>query len=209
MSYLEYGEKELNHLKKVDPKLKEIIVKFGYLKRETNTNLFSSLVTSIISQQISTKAAKTITNNLISLIKELTFEAVLSHSDEELRSCGLSFKKISYIKGIAEAFKNEEISQKRMKTLSDEQIIKELTNLKGVGVWTGEMLLIHTFKRLDVFTFFDFALKNGLRLLHGLDEIDIDYFNYYKNLYSPYGTVASIYIWEYYKRVKEKSYNDE
>lgn len=200
MSYIKYGEKELNHLKKADEKLKKVILEFGYIKRKTNINLFNALIGSIISQQISTKAAITVKNNLKTLIKEINPKNILSFTAEQLKSCGLSFRKVDYLKNIARSFNDGAIDFNNLKNLSDEEITKELIKLKGVGPWTVEMLLIHTFLRPDVMSYLDLGLKNGLKILHGLEKIEESYFNYYKNIYSPYGTVASIYLWEVYRR---------
>lgn len=200
MSYLKYGEKELNHLKKVDKKLKKVILDFGYIKRKTNVNLFNALIENIISQQISTKAAITVKNNLKQLIKEINPENILNFKTEQLKNCGLSFRKVDYIKNIAKAFIDGVIDFNDLKNLSDKEITAKLIKLKGVGPWTIEMLLIHTFLRPDIMSYLDLGLKNGLKILHGLKTIDENYFNYYKSLYSPYGTVASIYLWEVYKR---------
>lgn len=200
MGIIIYGETELNHLKAVDEKLKEIINSFGMLKRKTNTNLFDALIKSIISQQISTKAATTVTNRLIALVSNLTPENLLNLDDKDIQACGISFKKVSYLKGIAASFKNNEISFEHLNSLSDNKIIEELTKIKGVGPWTAQMLLIHTFLRPDVLTYDDLGLRGGMKILHGLEQITLEHFSKYKELYSPYGTTAAIYLWELYSR---------
>lgn len=202
MSYIKYGKKELNHLMAVDEKLKNVIMEFGFIKRKTNPNLFKALVESIVGQQISTKAAATVKNKLKSLVIPLNPQTLLQFKDEDLQSCGLSFRKVGYLKDIANAFINKKINKEDLEKLSDELIIKELTKLKGVGSWTAKMLLIHCFIRYDIMSFNDLGLKNGLKILHNLDEITLDYFNHYKKLYSPYGTIASIYLWEVYNNSK-------
>lgn len=200
MKYLFYGKTELEHLKNVDSNLESHINQIGDLKREINTDLFSALIESIISQQISTTAATTVTNRLVSLVKELTPENIMEYSLEEIQKCGLSFRKVNYIKGVAEAFINKEISYEHLKTLSDEEITKELIKLHGIGKWTAEMLLIHTFLRANVLSYDDLGIRMGLMILHNLQELSKKDFEYYKNLYSPYGTTASIYLWEIYHR---------
>ena len=171
MSIIIYGEKELNHLKSVDLKLKDIIDKFGMIERKTNTNLFVALVESIISQQISTKAATTVSNRLLSLTPNLNPKSLLNLSDEDIQNCGLSFKKVNYLKNIASSFINNEISFEDLNTLSDSKIIAKLTTLKGVGIWTAKMLLIHTFLRPDVLAYEDLGLRIGMKILHGLEDI--------------------------------------
>lgn len=202
MSIIIYGEKELNHLKSVDLKLKDIIDKFGMIERKTNTNLFVALVESIISQQISTKAATTVSNRLLSLTPDLNPKSLLNLSDEDIQNCGLSFKKVNYLKNIASYFINNKISFEDLNTLSDSKIIAKLTTLKGVGIWTAKMLLIHTFLRPDVLAYEDLGLRIGMKILHGLEDITKEHFLKYETLYSPYGTVAAIYLWELYSRTK-------
>lgn len=206
MNNIIYGKKEIKHLKSVDPKLENVIDEFGYLKREIIADLFSALVQSIISQQISTKAASTISNRLLNIVGELTPNNVIKLSDEALQSCGLSFKKVNYIKGISNAFINNEISHNDLNSLSDEEIITELTKLKGIGPWTAKMIMIHTLLRPDVLTFDDLGLREGMRILHGLTVITKEHFNHYQKLYSPYGSVAAIYLWEVYDRYKKNDF---
>ncbi len=203
MKYILYGEKELNHLMLQDEKLKKYIKKYGFIKRKLDTNLFKSLVSSIISQQISTVAATTVFNKLLDLVKDLTPFNILSLKDDEIQSCGISFRKVGYIKGISEAFVSGFINYDKLKLLSDEEIIKHLTKLKGVGIWTAEMLLIHTFNRMNVISFNDLAIKRGLMIVHSLDDLTKGDIIYFKDLYSPYGTIASIYFWEVYRRSKD------
>lgn len=203
MDYIKYGNKELNHLKDVDEKLKNAILNFGFIKRKTNVNLFKALIYSIISQQISTKAALTVKNKLKKLVNPLSPKNILNFKDEELQSCGLSYRKVDYLKSVANAFLNKEFNKIELEKLSDELIIKELTKIKGIGPWTAEMLLIHCFLRYDVMSYHDLGLRNGLKALHGLDEISEENFNYYKKLYSPYGTIASIYLWEIHNNTKK------
>lgn len=200
MNYILYGKKELNHLKSVDPKLNLYIKKIGKIKRKVNTDLFSALVESIISQQISTTAATTVTNRLIALVGELTPENILKYSLEDIQKCGLSFRKVSYIKGVVDSFINKEINVLHLKTLSDEEIIKELVKLHGIGIWTAEMLLIHTFLRPNVLSYNDLGIKRGIKIVYNLLSLSKEQFEYYKNLYSPYGTTASLYFWEIYNQ---------
>ena len=89
--------------------------------------------------------------------------------------------------------------------LSAKEISNQLIKLNGIGKWTVEMLLIHTFLKPDIISYSDLAIKRGLMLLHNLDTLSKEAFNYYQKLYSPYGTVASIYLWElYYRHLNNK-----
>ena len=100
--YFEYGEEEMNYLRKKDKRLGEAIDRIGMIKREVNPDLFSALVNSIVGQQISTKAHKTIWERMKTGLVDITPENILSCSEAELQSYGISFRKASYIKGAAE-----------------------------------------------------------------------------------------------------------
>ncbi|HZK33497.1 MAG TPA: DNA-3-methyladenine glycosylase [Tissierellaceae bacterium] len=196
MNYFKYGEDALKHLKERDEKLGKEIDKIGMIEREINSDLFSGLISSVISQQISTKAAITVTNRLMELVGELTPENLEIIEVEEIQKCGMSLRKAGYIKGIAEAAITKEIDFENLHKLSDEQVTKELTKLKGIGEWTAEMVLIHSLHRPDILSYKDLGIRRGIMRLHELDELSEKEFEIYKDLYSPYGTVASLYLWE-------------
>lgn len=196
MNYFEYGEDALKHLKGRDKKLGKEIDKIGMIEREINSDLFSGLISSVISQQISTKAAITVTNRLMELVGELTPENLEIIEVEEIQKCGMSLRKAGYIKGIAQAAITKEIDFENLHKLSDEQVTKELTKLKGIGEWTAEMILIHSLHRPDILSYKDLGIRRGIMRLHELDELSEKEFEIYKDLYSPYGTVASLYLWE-------------
>ena len=200
MSFFDYGEAEIEHLKKRDKKLGIAIDDIGMIKRKTNTDLFSSLISSIISQQISTKAAITITDRLMDLAVKFTPENIDRIELEMIQKCGMSLRKADYIKGIAKSALTKEIDFENLHKLSDHQVIKELTQLKGVGEWTCEMILIHSLQRRDVLSYKDLAIRRGLMKLHQLQELSKETFEMYRKNYSPYNTVASLYLWEISKK---------
>lgn len=196
MDYFPYGELEIKYLKSKDPLLGNEIERIGFIKRPVNTDLFSSLISSIISQQISTAAAKTINNRLITKAGEITATALYKLGIDEIQSCGLSFRKTNYIKEITDKVINNHLDLESLKQLGDEEVIKELIKLKGIGKWTAEMILIFSLLRTDILSYDDLAIQRGLRMLYNLENIDKDVFNQFKNIYSPYGSIASIYLWE-------------
>ena len=196
MNYFKYGEEEIDYLKKKDEKLAIEIDKIGMVKRETNSDLFSALIESVIGQQISTKAAITVTNRFIELVDKITPENIEKVELEIIQECGMSLRKASYIKGIGHAAIKEEIDFKNLHKLSDDEVIKELTLLKGIGEWTAEMILIHSLERPDILSYKDLGIRRGIMRLHGLEELSKKEFEIYKKRYCPYGTVASIYLWE-------------
>jgi len=196
MKYFKYANKEMDYLKESDPILGAAIDRIGFVKREVNPDIFSALISSIISQQISTKAAITVKNRLLELVGEIKPENIIKLDLEEIQKCGMSMRKADYINSIAEAVISKAVDLNNLNKLSDEEVIKELTKLKGVGEWTAEMLLIHSLQRPNVLSFKDLGIRRGLMRLYSLDHISKDEFEVYRNRYSPYNTVASIYLWK-------------
>ena len=158
-----------------DPILKELVKKYGAPKglEDRSEYLMQQLIESIISQQLSTKAATTIYNRFLELFKKSAFptpEEILKIDTEKLRGAGMSYSKASYIKNIALAFKEKQIDIKKIKKMNDEEVIKELTKIKGIGKWTAEMTLIFTLKRPDVFSLGDAGLKRAIKNLYKLEK---------------------------------------
>lgn len=196
MQFFEYGEKEIEFLKRKDKKLGAAIDRIGIIKREINPDPFSALISSIVSQQISKKAAETVWDRLSNLIGNITAENIEKKTASEIQSCGMTLRKAEYIKGIASAALTGEVDFSKLHTLTDEEIIKKLSALNGVGIWTAEMLLIFSLCRPDVVSYGDLAIRRGMMNLYGLKELPKEKFNRYRKRYSPYGSVASLYLWE-------------
>jgi len=192
--YFEYGEQEINHLRKKDKKLGAIIDRIGIIKRRVNPDIFSSLVESIIGQQISAKAADTVCRKLDELCG-MDSQRLHALTIEEVQSCGMSMRKAGYIKNIAEAAENKVIDFNALSEMSDREIINSLTALKGIGVWTAEMLLIFSLMRPDVVSYGDLAIRRGMMRLYKLKELPLERFQRYAKCYSPYGSIASLYLW--------------
>lgn len=131
--YFPYTEKEMHYLSEIDPKLGKYIEKFGYLKRKIDPNIFSALIESIVAQQISGKAADTIFSRLKDLIAEITPQSILGAEDEALRSCGISQNKAKYMKSAADFFLSSDETYETLIEKSDEELIRLLTQIKGVG----------------------------------------------------------------------------
>lgn len=196
MNYFQYGQKEIEYLKKKDKKLSAAIDRIGMIKRKITTDPFQELISSIVSQQISNKAAETVWNRFCELIVEITPENILKVNEEAIQKCGMTMRKVTYIRGIAEAAMSGEIEFSNLHLLSDEEIIKKLSSLYGVGVWTVEMLLIFSLNRYNVVSYKDLAIRRGMMNLYGLKTLSKEQFEKYKKRYSPYGSVASLYLWE-------------
>ncbi len=195
--YFEYGEKELAYLAMKDPKLGEAIEQIGMVKREVMPDLFTAIVYNIVGQQISSAALDTVWGRLEEKLNhEVTPDSILALSEEELQSVGISFRKVSYIRKFAGKVQDGSFSLEELKDLSDEEVINRLVTLDGIGRWTAEMLLIFSLQRPDVLSYGDLGIQRGMRMLYHHRNIDPKKFNKYKRRYSPYGTVAGLYLWE-------------
>lgn len=193
--YFKYGEKEISYLKNKDKKLAEVIEKVGLIERKTDPELFSTLVHHIVGQQISTKAQATIWERIKNSFGSVTPERVLNASVDEIRSFGISLRKVEYIKDFAEKVHTGEFDIEAAEKMEDDELIKYLTTLKGVGVWTAEMILLFCLQRPNVFSFDDLAIKRGLRMVYHYRKIDRKLFEKYRRRFSPYCSVASLYLW--------------
>lgn len=179
-----------------DPILKKLIKKYPTPKFEDRSEfLFYELVESIISQQLSIRAADTIFGRFKKLFGENfpTPSEVLAMDDEKLRACGLSFAKISYVKSVANAFVSDLIDIEKIKKQSDEEVIEELTQIKGVGRWTAEMILIFTLNRPDVFSIGDLGIRNAITKLYGIT--DKKEMLALSETWKPYRSSACWYLW--------------
>jgi DNA-3-methyladenine glycosylase II len=193
--YFDYSEKETEYLKRKDKKLGAAIDAIGHINREIDVDLFSSVVHHIVGQQISSAALKTVWARLNGKLGVITADTLCAVSREDIQASGITFKKADYIKDFAEKVQSGEFDVDALRDMPDEKVIKALSALKGIGVWTAEMLLIFCLQRPDVMSFGDLGIQRGLRLLYHHKEIDRERFNKYAQRYSPYGTVASLYLW--------------
>lgn len=196
MGVFEYGQAEMDHLRRQDRKLGRVIDSLGMLRAETNPDLFAALVSSVIGQQISGKAAATVWERVVARFGEVTPSKLDRASLEDVQSCGMSFRKAGYVKGIAAACEQGGLDLEGLKHLPDREVVKALITLKGVGPWTAEMMLIFSLGRKDVVSWGDLAIRRGMMSLYGLDVLTREDFETIRRRYSPYGSVASLYIWE-------------
>ena len=195
MAYFAYGEKETDYLRRADPALGAAIDRLGHINREVVDDLFQALVNSIAGQQISGKALVTIWARICTAFEPFTPETVLRGGEQRLRACGLSGRKAGYILSAATAAQESVLDPQAIAAMEDEAIIKRLTVLPGVGRWTAEMLLIFSLRRPDVMAFDDLGIRRGLCRLCGATEMTRELFAQYRARFSPYGTVASLYLW--------------
>ena len=195
IEFFEYGNEEIEYLKKKDARLGEAIDAIGMIERAVNPDIFSSLINTIVGQQISTKAQKTVwrrMNEGLGAITPATIDNILL---EDLQKFGLSFRKAEYMKYAANMIVSGELDIDALYDMTDTEVVAELTKLHGVGVWTAEMLMLFSMQRPDVVSYGDLGIIRGMKMLYGHEKITKPIFNEYKKRYSPHGSVASLYLW--------------
>lgn len=189
------------HLKRRDPILARVIDANGLCTIQPHDNYYQALVSSIIGQQLSVKAAASIRQRFETLFGGHfpTPEQILQTDTETLRSAGLSRPKIQYIFDLAKHIHDGELLIEKLPELSNEEIIRELVAVKGIGEWTAHMFLIFSLGRLDVLPVGDLGIRNGVQRLYGLPTIasaaDIIAIAT-KYQWHPYESIASWYVWQ-------------
>lgn len=193
--YFDYGEQETEYLKNSDRRLCEIINKFGHINHEVNKDIFCSIAYLIIGQQISTKAQQAIWKRVTDSLECVNAESVIASGTDCLHSCGVSYRKAEYIMECALKIKSGEFDLTHIAQKTDEEAVKELTKLKGIGVWTAEILLLFCFMRKNIFCYDDLGIQKGLRIVYNHKKITKELFEKYRKRFSPYCSVASLYLW--------------
>ena len=193
--YFDYGAREVDYLKARDRVLGEVIDQVGHVEREVDPDLFSAVVHHIVGQQISTKAQATIWARMRERLGEVNARTVAAADTAALQSVGISLRKAEYIQDFAGKVNSGAFDLQRVAALPDSEAIEALVALKGVGVWTAEMILLFCLQRPDIFSFDDLAIQRGLRMVYRHRKIDRKLFEKYRRRFSPYGSVASLYLW--------------
>ncbi len=195
MPIFQYGQTEIDHLTRRDSKLGRAIHHIGLIERAVIPDLFKALVHSIVAQQISSRAADTVFGRLCGRLADVTPRNVAGMEVSEIQKCGLSMRKAQYIKGIGAAAERGDLDFLDLKEMPDEGVIEKLSSLPGIGVWTAEMLLIFSLCRPDVVSWGDLAIRRGMMTLYGLKDLSKSQFDRFRKRYSPFGSVASLYLW--------------
>lgn len=196
------ANKQIEHLNK-DKQLKKVIKQVGVLKVGKRDDLYFSLLRAIVSQQLSVKAAETIFTRFLALFKDEYPhpKQLLKIKDEKLRAAGLSFQKAGYLKNIATFSIEQTLDYKLLKSKTDEDLIDYLVQIKGVGRWTVEMLLMFTLGREDVLPLDDLGIQNGMKRLYNIEPKNkkhlFEEMTAIAENWRPYRTLACLYIWRY------------
>tara|TARA_B100000941_G_scaffold146847_1_gene104159 strand:- start:11 stop:628 length:618 start_codon:yes stop_codon:yes gene_type:complete len=193
-------KKAYSYLSK-DPCLDHLINKFSNninILERYNENYPLALAYLIIEQQVSFKAAITIKKRFILKVENLTNDEIIKLNDKDLQSVGLSFSKVIYIKNVFKYFKNNDYD---FINASNQEVINELTKIKGIGLWSSEMFLMFVLMRINIFSKGDLALMNSIRINYNIDVKDDHKLNSLVESWSPYKSVASLLLW---KSIEEK-----
>ena len=193
--YFAYGDKETGYLARKDKRLARVIERIGHIQREVRPDLFDALMHAIVGQQIATKAQQTVWGRLVQALGEVTPATVDSMDAEALQRLGLSFRKVGYMKGAARKALLGELDVEALRHMGDASVSAALCRLDGVGVWTAEMLMLFSLQRPNVFSFGDLAIIRGLRMVYRHKAVNRERFEAYRRRFSPYGSVASLYLW--------------
>jgi DNA-3-methyladenine glycosylase II len=195
-------KKIIEHFKKVDSQLHALIAKIETLEqwhRKHHLDYFIELCGNIIGQQLSGKAADTIFARFEKLFdgKKISPENVLNIPDQKLRDVGMSWSKVKYVKDLAQKISDNELKLEELDNLKDEEVIKSLTKVKGIGPWTAEMFLMFTLGREDVFSHGDLGLKNAMKKLYKLKkEPARKQIEKIVEKWKPYRSYASRILWK-------------
>jgi len=189
------------YLLESDYKLTPVIESGTYpIFRRGNKDVYTALLQSIVSQQLSVKAADTIHKRVLNIFPNNNPkpELLIRTSPVKLRSAGLSKQKASYLKAIAKFSIDNGLDYKELSSKNDVELIKYLTQIHGVGQWTVEMLLMFTFNRKDVFPVADVGIQNAMRKLYSLEEQGTEFknkINLISQQWQPYRTIVCRYLW--------------
>lgn len=188
-----------DHFRQKDPVLFSYLNTVTLEKYSLPENLFANLCDAIISQQLSKKAGDTILGRFENLFpkKEITAEKLLDIPDKTLRSAGISFAKIIYLKDLAQKIQNNHIHFETLKKLGDEDVITKLVEVKGIGRWTAEMFLMFGLGRENVFSFGDLGLRRAIQKVYGFEnEPDKTSVEKIIQSWEPYKTYACRILWQ-------------
>lgn len=195
-----YAAAAIRHLKRVDPVMARIIREVGPFRIRVNRRRFQALARAIMFQQLAGSAAAAIYTRFVALFPGRSFPTpaqVLARPDENLRKAGLSRQKMLYLRDLAEHVANKSLNFHRFSRMTDDEIIAELTRVKGIGRWTAEMFLMFNLGRPDVLALDDLGLRSAARTAYGLANLpskrELEELG---ERWRPFRTVAAWYLWQ-------------
>lgn len=185
-----------------DPVMADLIDRHGPIETTPADDEFERLVVSIINQQLSTASAAAVRERVFELFDgDVTPEAMLETDADALRDAGLSRTKVEYMKNAAEAFLERDLTQEGLADHTDEEVVEELTSIKGIGEWTARMYLMFVLGRDDVLALGDLGIRNGIREIYGdgEEELTREEMREIAEQWRPYRSHAMRYIWREYE----------
>jgi DNA-3-methyladenine glycosylase II len=192
----EYWDRAKRALARRDPVMAAIMRRHPKVFMMRRGEPFMTLARAIVGQQISVKAAQSVWDRLTACVVDMTPAGVLSRPRPELRACGLSNRKTEYIADLAQHFADGRIHVHRWPQMSDEQIIAELVEVRGIGRWTAEMFLMFNLLRPDVFPLDDLGLQKGIRLAYyKRRKVSLGTMRRLGETWRPWRSVATWYLW--------------
>lgn len=194
--YVEYGDDAVAYLSERDPRMADAIARIGHVWRVRDDDLFQAVVHSIVGQQISTRAQATVWARMRDGLGTVDAAHVAAASVEELQAFGMTYGKAGYIHDFALRVQDGSFDIAAVERMGDDEAIEALASLRGVGRWTAEMILTFCLNRPDVFAYDDLAIQRGLRMLYHHRRITRKLLERYRRRFSPYCSVASLYLWE-------------
>lgn len=193
-------KRHLDRLAQLDPDLQRGLELVQYPKPRIREQGFDTLLSTIVSQQISTEAAASIMRRVRALLPDMCAAAVLSLASGALREAGLSSRKVEYVEGLARAMEEGRFDPSRLEQMDDQSAIKAITSLRGFGPWSAEIYLMFSLRRSDIFPAGDLALRIALQRLKRIETpLNEKQSRELVAPWSPYRSAGSLFLWHYYR----------
>ena len=191
----------IGHLRRRDPVVRALIDHFGPYELRGTRSAFQVMLETIVSQQLSTHAARAIYRRVAAAAggRVPTAASILTLSDAELLACGLSRSKVVYTRNVAAAFSSRRFDRRSLACTGDDEVVQTLTAIKGVGEWSAHLFLIFALNRLDVFPVGDLGLRKAMAARYGLRR-NARPTRYHRiaDAWRPYRTIGTLYLWRSY-----------
>lgn len=194
---IKYDLKEMQYISQKHSVMKSLVEHYGKLELGKISDVYTSLVLHIISQMLSNSVADTLIKRFLKLVGEIEPKIVGALDAESIRECGISNRKAEYIIALFLCVMEGRYDFSLLDAMSDDEAVKYLMQIKGVGKWTAEMIVEFTLGRLNIFSYEDVALQNGIKKAHGFKTLSKLRFDRLRKTYSPYCSVASVYYYAY------------
>lgn len=188
----------ITQLGRLDPALGKLMAQCGPIEIPLQEDYFLSVASAIVGQQLSNRVAEVLWMRLTELAGDrVSPDRILSLDDEALRQIGISYSKIKYLKALSLAVCEKTLELDRLHLYDNDEIVRQLTMVKGIGPWTAEMFLIFSMGRTDVFSVGDGGLQRAVKWLYGLEEVPgKEELLRISSQWKPYRTIAALYLWK-------------